>query len=77
MEKEGEQSSSAAAASSFRFRDVVEEAEDASCPRGCCVEDVLTIENWGNFGVCGVGKLTSTVVVCRWIGGMVGWQVGR
>lgn len=45
MEKEGEQSSSAAAASSFRFRDVVEEAEDASCPRGCCVEDVLTIEN--------------------------------
>lgn len=64
MEKEGEQSSSsaAAAASSFRFRDVVE-AEDASCPRGCCVEDVLTIENWGKFGVCGVGKLTSTVVV--------------
>jgi hypothetical protein len=73
MEKEGEQSSSAsaAAASSFRFRDVVE-AEDASCPRGCCVEDVLTIENW-----CVWGRQTDFYSGCRWIGGMAGWQIGR
>lgn len=38
-ERGGEQSSSVAA-SSFRFRDVLE-AEDASCLRGCCVDDVL------------------------------------
>lgn len=39
-ERGGEQRSAASSSGSFRFRDVLE-AEDASCLRGCCVDDVL------------------------------------
>lgn len=39
-ERGGEQRTAASSSGSFRFRDVLE-AEDASCLRGCCVDDVL------------------------------------
>lgn len=39
-ERGGEQRSAAASSGNFRFRDVLE-AEDASCLRGSCVDDVL------------------------------------
>lgn len=43
-ERGGEQRSAASSSGNFRFRDVLE-AEDASCLRGCCVDDVLREPN--------------------------------
>lgn len=58
-ERGGSQRSAASSSGNFRFRDVLE-AEDASCLRGCCVDDVLREPNpvwcvWWWWWWCGGG----------------------
>lgn len=60
-ERGGEQRSAASSSGNFRFRDVLE-AEDASCLRGCCVDDVLREPN-PVWCVCGGGGVVVVVVV--------------